>query len=35
MTDLEKANILYHTLRTLKGRYFDENKLTEGKDEKL
>lgn len=26
MTDIERANILYHTLRTLKGRDFDENK---------
>lgn len=26
MTDIEKANALYHTLRTLKGRDFDENK---------
>lgn len=26
MTGPEKANILYHTLRTLKGRDFDENK---------
>ncbi len=26
MTDIEKANAIYHTLRTLKDRDFDENK---------
>ena len=26
MTDIERANALYHTLRTLKDRNFDENK---------
>ena len=26
MTDIKKANAIYHTLRTLKGRDFDENK---------